>query len=836
MKDTGFHTTRKVRLPRGTGGFLLALLVLRGLFLLAAIDPEEDRIMNVFDCAGLSWTSGPERPLYDREELYAGAAADAIRHGAGIPLWACRFEPYGSGSLLIALAAVPLFALFGPTLLAFKLIPLAVTIAGGLFWFLAVRAWTGESVARRFALLYLLAPPLLVRTALIAKGDHAEAMALVGAVMFLASRAAREPAKGRLAGLAGLVAGLSVYVTYSTLPIILGVGLVGLARARAWPRRPWSLAAAGFGIGLIPWLLTLVQTAGGALRIYGRAPGSGVGLSQAATRATLLFNRGFQAGFDLPGGSGIRTLAGLIFLAAVLVGWGVLIRRARSIFPSLVLAGTAAHLAAFCLIAPDAASRYLVPVYPLLLLAVLAPSVRSGRLAISTSSPVGRSDVAGPVSSPPPARGSEPSGPISTPPPTGGRDASNPVPENTATRDGSSVSSRRLRQAGLALVLLLGAFSQGRVILGSRFPALRAPLNGTDWSVFGEVAGQKLSPAMIRNLPALMRPFAWKGRGIRIYREEPASSWPALAAEAEADSGRVWEGIGISWAEAGRVPEAGPFLAQLNGARRIALRDGLVEYGEVFLAPMAVYGGESALRSLFDRFAPEDRPALARCLARTAGILEVHGAATAGVVQARARLDPIERAAGLGWARYCCGYRGRIRMWPDPGRNSDRLAAAGQAGPEHASEAAGAPGSGNGRGTVIAPGNGSEREAAVVAGGDAASGEAPDPGEVSAFWDGLAAAHECELGSRAPIWILGRDGDLRNLAGDLDRITRGLAPSAAARFYRRGGRAAARALRQPFVAGAGGAGAAPSWDARWRGLIPPQFQSEFESGLTDQGS
>src|SRR5512146_645146 len=94
---------------RDTLAFLLVLLALRSLFLVAALDPNEERIANVFDCAGLAWNRGPDRPLYDREELYAATAAEAIRHRVGLPLTTYRFMTYGGGSLLVSLAAVPVY-------------------------------------------------------------------------------------------------------------------------------------------------------------------------------------------------------------------------------------------------------------------------------------------------------------------------------------------------------------------------------------------------------------------------------------------------------------------------------------------------------------------------------------------------------------------------------------------------------------------------------------------------------------------------------------------------------------------------------------------------------
>jgi 4-amino-4-deoxy-L-arabinose transferase-like glycosyltransferase len=169
---------------------VLALLILRGVFLIGALDPSQERVNEIVEFSRAGAARLPERPLYDREELYTATAAEAIRQHTGLPLSECRFMNYGGGSLLVGLLTIPLYAVFGPHYLAFKLIALLVAVAGGLLWFLTVRPWFGPRVAWGFGALYALAPPALLRTSLIAKGDHAEAMLLIGGVLFLATRAA----------------------------------------------------------------------------------------------------------------------------------------------------------------------------------------------------------------------------------------------------------------------------------------------------------------------------------------------------------------------------------------------------------------------------------------------------------------------------------------------------------------------------------------------------------------------------------------------------------------------------------------------------------------------
>ncbi|MBD3237055.1 MAG: hypothetical protein GF330_10150 [Candidatus Eisenbacteria bacterium] len=370
--------------------FVLVLLLLRSIFLLGACDPSQERVVETLAEAqavadavpGAPWPSGPERPLYDREELYCGTAAEAIRMELGVPLPLYRFMSYGGGSLLTALLAVPLYEIGGAHYLTFKILGLLVTLVGGLFWFLTVRSWLGERAGRWFALLYLFGPPLLVRTALIAKGDHPEAMAILGVVAYLATRAARSAPHRITTGWAaasGLVAGLAVWVTYSIVPGLVGFGLAAWLRSRLRPLRLWAAFLAGLALGLVPWVLWVVRVPD-ALELYGEGLGAAAAAGEALARLRLLLQRGWMAGYELPG-AGLRAMAGYVWLTMVLIGWVVLVRRRREPSALLLLSGTAVMLVAFLLGAPDASSRYLLPLYPLLLIAVLHVAIGNRRRA-----------------------------------------------------------------------------------------------------------------------------------------------------------------------------------------------------------------------------------------------------------------------------------------------------------------------------------------------------------------------------------------------------------------------------------------------------------------------
>lgn len=760
--------------------FAALLLVLRLVFLLGALDPAQERALGVIEQAHRIGSPLPERPLYDREELYTSTAAQAIAADLGLPLETYRFMPYGSGSLLLSLAALPVQSLLGTSALAFKLLPLLVTLAAGLFWFLTVRRWLGGRAAALFGLIYLFAPAMLARTALIAKGDHPEAMALLGAVAWMATRAIQATAdrpRHLWAAASGLLAGLALYVSYSSAPILAGLGLVAALRTRLRPGRAWAAFALGLGAGLLPWLAVVLSTGGGALLVYGRGPGSGAGLAEAGARLARLLASGFMAGYDLPGALPQR-LAALLWLACVVAGIAVWLRHRRSAPAQALLAALLAHLLSFCLLAPDASSRYLVACYPLLIVASLGILPGSWRDSAGMGSGAGGGE-----------RGSV-----------------------------AHAACGRLAGATISALAAAGIASQICAAGSVGFAALARPIAGTDWPLLGEIAGPKLAASAIRSLPEPVRPCFWVGHGRHVFRAVATERWgEACAAAGEGESRFVWEGIGVAWGETGRLWEASPLLAAMPPEPRAALRDGLARYADYAFASALAGEGAAIIEPALQRFVPEDLPAIRSALARAVAVMGVHGAriapgsdGTAGRQAAPGRAgrpDPegpgwgewLERTFGADCLREAAGYAlfrsagggDPLRLWNPPDRS------------------------------WLAPLANQIR-----------SGGGDEP-----LWRGLAAAYEAELATRPPAWVTGGpsggggsgggDGPAA-LARELERIARGLPSGAAAHFYGAAGRASARALeawriRHP------GAPRAEAWT--WRTAIPREHQEAFAAGL-----
>lgn len=614
---------RLVRSLRGPLGFILLLLVLRALFLVAALDPSEERVFSFLSPALVEWPDGPVRSLFDREELYTPTAGEAVQLQLDIPLSLYRFMPYGAGSQMLSIASIPFVSVLGSNYLSFKLIPLLVTVLGGLFWFLTIRRWLGLVPAWIFGALYIFAPSALVRIGLVAKGDHAEAMAWIGLVLFLGTGAAQaldSSVRFLWSLAAGVAAGLGVFITYSTVPVLLGVAVAALLRTRVRPLSAWFTFVLGGVIGLVPWLLTVISTGGDALRVYGQPLGSVQFGAEAWERIQLLFNTGLFAGYDLPSGA-VRSAAALLWLVAVALGWIRCIRFIRHPVSLLLLLGTLVHIAAFCLRAPDASPRYLVPGYPLFLASIAFLVMRS---------------------------------------PQGGADAARPHPRQRTFRWGFVLA---------VLVVLLGLASQVRVVASSHFTALRRPLGVTDWPLLGEITGQKLSPGQIRQLPDAVRPHFWVGKGKRLgFLGEP-EDWLEAAELAGLERDHLWKGVGYGLNESGKALEAPSHLQRLAHTDRTALRGGLAETAQYIFSGLADRAGPQAVKLLLTSYAKEDRPHLRFSLARVLGVLATHG------IIPRETLDPMAgsfldeegRSFGAGYAFYRdIGGDGSIIGWKAP--------------------------------------------------------------------------------------------------------------------------------------------------------------------------
>lgn len=592
-------------------GVVVLLVLSRVIFTVAGLDPGDERILTVLDPAYVNVPVGPAASLFNEEELYVGSVAQAINSGTDIPLEAYRYMPYGSGYLVVVLAAALPIKLLGPYYVVLKILPILTTVCAGLCWILLVRAWLGANAGLMFGLLYTFAPSMFVRNTLVIMGGHPEAVAWIGATLLLGTAAARSRSSRGQAAIAcgaGVAAGLGIWFTYATVPVTVAIGLVCLWYTRGRPRAAWMAAGIGALVGVIPWL-TVVATAGGfATKIYGRPIWVVGDLGLVLPRARSLMVSGFYAGYDLPFGGATRSIAGLIWLGGILFGAMSLLLGRRRFLAIGLGAGVVAHVGAYLLVAPDASARYLLPCYPLLLLLAIAPSFGEG------------------------------------------------IPRVKRTFLGTA------RGVAVATVVLLGAFSQVTTATRSGFPCLHTTYRASNWPLFGEMVGRKLVPEFVTQLPKELQKPLWIGYGERMALSEPAALWRKAAACAGADSAWVWEGIGLV-----ALPRYGADvslqLQYLTEDCRNHFWYGMKRTAVGFLS-YKVANSPAEIPSFLSRFSEGEQPIIREILSKVAYMLSMHGTDCSISAAALQLVDPRDLDIAKGWSIYRgVDFRGNIRYW-----------------------------------------------------------------------------------------------------------------------------------------------------------------------------
>src|SRR5207244_4177843 len=150
------------------GGFLLLFVASRLLYLLL-IDPRY-----------LSPQLG--------DELYVGTIAKELVTGLTMPFAEYRTNNYMLGTLVMGALASGFFRLFGPTQFALKLAPLFLSTLALVFWYWTIQRAAGERVARYFAVLFCVSPPLFTTYSVATPCCHSESILFSALTVFLLFR------------------------------------------------------------------------------------------------------------------------------------------------------------------------------------------------------------------------------------------------------------------------------------------------------------------------------------------------------------------------------------------------------------------------------------------------------------------------------------------------------------------------------------------------------------------------------------------------------------------------------------------------------------------------
>jgi hypothetical protein len=196
--------------------------------------------------------TGIESVAFD-EELYRGAVAKELIDGLKIPLASYRPDPYSGGFLLVALLAVPGFMLFGPTLLALKLVPLAFSLGILALLFVFLDRSFGRRAAIAGGVLFVCSPPGPTQLSLVAMGFHTESVFFSLLILLAWYRFLADPARPVWLAVFGLAVGSGISFTYITAVTGVACLAAGLLVAPRPTPRAVGCMILGLIVGLLPW-------------------------------------------------------------------------------------------------------------------------------------------------------------------------------------------------------------------------------------------------------------------------------------------------------------------------------------------------------------------------------------------------------------------------------------------------------------------------------------------------------------------------------------------------------------------------------------------------------
>lgn len=213
-------------------------------------------LLAIYAASRAAWVLlAPRAGFFAAVEGWRGVIGHQILQGSVGDLFDWRADDYSGGSLVVGVLAALSFRLFGHTVLALKLVPLAFSSVALLAWYMALRREAGAVAARCFAVLFIASPPSWTYESMLAMGYHAETVAISALSLVLLVGYFRDPTSGSRPAVLGLVAGFGLWFNYSYGVVLLGL-LPFLACAPPVGERFRHAVcfAAGFLIGFSGWL------------------------------------------------------------------------------------------------------------------------------------------------------------------------------------------------------------------------------------------------------------------------------------------------------------------------------------------------------------------------------------------------------------------------------------------------------------------------------------------------------------------------------------------------------------------------------------------------------
>ena len=160
--------------------------------------------------------------IYDSEELYRGAIAKELITGRILPLFDYLYTDYEGGSLIMGMAALPFFQLFGESYFSLKLVTFIISLLLFTLWYFLLLKYFGKACALCFSAIAIFPAPGLLKISLTSWGNHFESLLFTTAALSLLL-AAYEKEKNRsgfslIIFFAGLIIGAGIFFSYSIAP------------------------------------------------------------------------------------------------------------------------------------------------------------------------------------------------------------------------------------------------------------------------------------------------------------------------------------------------------------------------------------------------------------------------------------------------------------------------------------------------------------------------------------------------------------------------------------------------------------------------------------------
>ncbi len=223
------------------------------------------------------------------EEQHRGNIANEILRGPLLSIQDYHWTPREGGSLVVGLLAVPSIAIFGDSIAAVRLVPIAFNALTVALLFLILDRLVSRRAAWIGGILMACAPPGYTLVSITAWGTHVEnnALTLLCTYAFLVvqERGSRET---RTAVLFGVCAGFMLYFGYLSAVALAAITVYAFLRDKLFFTRRWArFALLGFVIGFTPWLTYNLQTGFRGLLVYGNP-------ISAEVSASGLFDQGWK--------------------------------------------------------------------------------------------------------------------------------------------------------------------------------------------------------------------------------------------------------------------------------------------------------------------------------------------------------------------------------------------------------------------------------------------------------------------------------------------------------------------------------------------------------------